>query len=151
VIVHPPRHLDYLRQFRTELRELREWRAEHPAEVPRPVFPEPGGMLPWGRADRECLLWVCDSADPDEWTVAVSNGGTWRYRYDENLLVVEEFDCGAVDFLIGLVTGEIKSQVLNPVGFLERAAGKPEPDQTRAVQAFLPLPEDEWRASVRRG
>ena len=142
VIVHPP-YADYLAQFETELDELREWRAAHPADVPRPVFPEPGGMLPWARAARECLLWVRDSADPAGWTVAVSNGGTWRYR--EELPVVEEFDRGAVEFLIGLVTGEIRSRVLNPRGFVTPA------ERGRVARAFQPLPQDEWLAYSQQG
>ncbi|WP_434443514.1 hypothetical protein [Lentzea sp. E54] len=69
--------------------------------------------------------------DPDQWTVAVSNGGIWRYR-DEP--VVEEFDCGAVEFLIGFVTGRIRSRVLAPT----------QDPWSRKVPAFRPIDEPEW-------
>jgi hypothetical protein len=140
VMVQPPYWVDgvpdQLVQFETELDELRDWRAKHPADVPRPVFPEPDGMIPWARALRECLLWVRDSPDPDRWTVAISNGGIWRAS--EGSPVLEEFDCGAVEFLIGLVTGQITSRVLNPSGT----------DENGLVPgiAFKPLSEDEWRS-----
>jgi hypothetical protein len=146
VIVHPPYQVhgvpDQLHQFETELDELRHWRAEHPADVPRPIFPEPNGMIPWARAARECLLWTRDSRERDRWTVAISNGGIWRY--DETSAILEEFDCGAVEFLSGLVTGRLTSRILNPVG--PEAAG---PDR---IAAFEPLPNDQWRAfSAREG
>lgn len=121
VIVQPPYQVDgvpdQLRQFETELGELRDWRAAHPADVPRPVFPEPDGMIPWARSSRECLLWARDC--PDRWTVVISNGGIWRY--DRDSAVLEGFDVGAVDFLIGMVTGQMTSQVLNPA----RQSGAP--------------------------
>lgn len=140
VTVQPPYLVDgvpdQLHQFQTELDELRDWRAAHPDDVPRPVFPEPNGMIPWARSSRECLLWTRDSADPDRWAVAISNGGIWRY--DRESASLEEFDLGAVDFLIELVSGRLTSRVLNP-------AGPDAPDLAR-VTAFQPVPEDEWRA-----
>lgn len=140
VIVHPPYLVngtpDQLYQFRAELDELRNWQAAHSADVPRPIFPEPGGMIPWARASRECLLWARDSARPDEWTVVLSNGGIWRYN--RHSPVLEDFDVGAIDFLIGLVTGQVTSKILNPRG----------PDRTGPdrITAFEPLPEDKWRS-----
>jgi hypothetical protein len=146
VIVHPPYRVggvpDQLHQFESEMDELRDWQAGHPADVPRPVFPEPGGMIPWARASRECLLWTRDSADPGRWAVAISNGGIWRY--DQDSPVLEEFPVGAVDFLLSLVAGRITSRVLNPEG----------PDQPGPARlaAFEPVPEDEWRSfSVSEG
>lgn len=140
VTVQPPYQVDgkpdQLYQFETEMAELRDWQAAHPADVPWPVFPEPGGMIPWARSGRTCLLWARDSPDPDQWTVVISNGGIWRY--DENSPVTEEFDVGAVDFLIRLVTGRTASRVLNPMG----------PDQSgpERIAAFQPTAEDEWRS-----
>ena len=140
-IVMPPHtvagKLDHLYQFSTEMRELRDWRDEHPEDVPHPIHPEPGGMIPWARAAREVLLWVREPGQsPDEWTVAVSNGGIWRC--DEIFPVVEEFDCGAVEFLVGLVSGTIVSKVL---------AGEPEnliAPPMAARHLFQPATEDDW-------
>jgi hypothetical protein len=128
VIVQPPYRvdgvLDHLYQFRTELDEAERWRREYPRDVPE-------GLVPWARSGRPGLFWVRQSMDPDQWTVAVSNGGIWRY-HDEP--VVEEFDCGAVEFLIGFVTGRIRSRVLAPT---------PDP-WSRKVPAFRPIDESEW-------
>ncbi|PWW63228.1 hypothetical protein [Actinokineospora spheciospongiae] len=128
---------DHLHQFRTEMRELREWQEEHPEDVPHPIHPEPGGMIPWARAAREVLLWVREPGQsPDEWTVAVSNGGIWRC--DEIVPVVEEFDCGAVEFLAGLVRGSIVSTVLT--GDPENLTSPP----LAARFPFRPVSEDDW-------
>lgn len=132
VIVQPPYRLDgvhdHLVQFETEVDEAESWRREHPEDVPE-------AMVPWARSGRPGLFWVPRSTDPDEWTVAVSNGGIWRYD-DEP--VVEEFDCGAVEFLLGLVTGRIHSRVLAPT--VEPPTGPPVPFP------FQPEDEREWFA-----
>ena len=134
VEVYPPYNKDYLAQYEEPMAELRVWRADHPADVRHPVFPDVGGMLPWGLAPRECFLWVRGSDDPEQWTVAISNGGIWRY--DNNFVVVEEFDLDAVGFLVRMVRGEITSQVLNPAGDTAAELGRP--------NAFTPLPEITW-------
>lgn len=69
------------------------------------------------------------SLDPEHWTVAVSSGGIWGY---EDAPAVEEFDCGAAEFLIRFVTGSLHSRVLGPV------------DDDSAVGGFRPIDEEEW-------
>lgn len=130
VVVQPPYRLDgvpdHMVQFETEVDEAERWRREHPEDVPE-------GLVPWARSGRPGLFWVRRRPDPDQWPVAVSNGGIWRYD-DEP--VVEEFDCGAVEFLMGFVTGQIHSRVLSPTG--EPQTGLPVP--------FQPEDEHEWFA-----
>ncbi|ATE55430.1 hypothetical protein [Actinosynnema pretiosum] len=126
---------DQLWQFQTELRELADWKREHPGDVPHPLLPDPLGLVPWGRGDQTCLLWARRSVDPDSWTVVASNGGLWR-RGDEP--VVEEFDCGAAEFLLGIVTGDLVSRVLDPVG--ERRPG----GVSAVSGAFAPLDRQLW-------
>ncbi|WP_112277245.1 SMI1/KNR4 family protein [Lentzea terrae] len=128
VIVWPPYRVDgvedHLYQFETEVHEAESWRREHPEDVPE-------GMVPWARSDRPGLFWVPRSPDPEVWTVAISNGGIWRYG-DEP--VVEEFECGAVEFLIGFVTGRLHSRVLSP-----RDDVRPGP-----MAPFRPIDEQKW-------
>lgn len=135
IIVHAPMvvngKVEYLRQFSTEMEELLDWRNLHPEDVRHPIHPEPGGLIPWARSDRACLFWVRNSPRPDHWTVAVSSGGIWRYD-DEP--VVEEFDCGAVDFLAKVTSGEIRSRVLAP----------DEDEPPRTGPGFSPLSVEEW-------
>lgn len=135
IIVHAPMvvngKIDYLRQFTTEVEELSDWRDLHPEDVRHPIHPEPGGLIPWARSDRACLFWVRNSPRPDDWTVAVSSGGIWRYD-DEP--VVEEFDCGAVEFLTKVTSGAIRSRVLAP----------DENESPRTSPGFSPLSAEEW-------
>ncbi|WP_026423758.1 SMI1/KNR4 family protein [Actinokineospora inagensis] len=129
---------DQVRQFETEMGELEDWRQSHPEDVPVPLFPEPGGVLPWARTSRPVLLWVRDHADPDRWTVAASNGGAWRIQPEDPVL--QYFPCGAAEFLLGFVTGDIWSRVLNP--------NDEEPDvppaRTSSSELFRAIPESEW-------
>lgn len=128
VIVWPPYRVDgvvdQLRQFETEVDEAEKWRREHPEDVPE-------AMVPWARAGRQGLFWVRRSPDPEQWTIGISNGGIWRYG---NEPVVEEFDCGAVEFLIGFVTGRLRSRVLAPLGDIRSVP----------VPAFWPIDERKW-------
>jgi len=143
--VLPPRPYldfpDHLHQFSTVMDELREWRRDHPDDVPRPLFPEPGGMVPWAHSDgNEFLLWVREPGQsPQEWTVAVTNQGMWRP--DDSNPVVEEFACSATEFLVGVVSGAITSEVLaRDMG--ELASLPPIPRR----QPFVPLTEEEWNS-----
>jgi hypothetical protein len=67
-------------------------------EVPYPLWPDPGGLLPFGGTDNgDTLFWLADGA-PADWRVVVSDRGAWDF---------EALDCGLTDFLAGLATGEI--------------------------------------------
>ncbi|SES15412.1 hypothetical protein SAMN05216188_123100 [Lentzea xinjiangensis] len=130
VIVQPPYRVDgapdHLHQFEIEMQETEEWRREHPQDVPEE------GMVPWARGDHQGLFWVPRSLDPQRWTVAVSSAGIWGL---DDVPAVEEFDCGAVEFLIGFVTGELHSRVLGPVEEDVLALDLP---------AFQPVREEDW-------
>lgn len=66
---------------------------------PYPLWPEPGGLLPFGKTDfGDCLFWL-PHGPPDDWGVVVWDRGMGHY---------EAFDCGLTDFLAGLATGEIE-------------------------------------------
>jgi hypothetical protein len=46
--------------------------ARRPEENPHPLFPAPGGLLPWGMTqDGDHLFWLTETADPDAWPTAV--------------------------------------------------------------------------------
>lgn len=68
-------------------------------ECPYPLWPDPGGLLPFGRTDNgDQFFWLCRGAPPD-WRVVV---------WDRGMLEYEMFDCDLTDFLAGIVTGDIK-------------------------------------------
>ncbi|MFL6140575.1 MAG: hypothetical protein ACJ72N_01735 [Labedaea sp.] len=144
IILQPPYHVDgvpdHLHQFGVEMNELSDWRREHPEDAPYALFPEPGGLLPWARSTHEAVFWLCDEPNPDRWTVAASNGGSWRAFDDDP--VVEEYGVGTVDFLIEMVTGQIRSRIINPIGYREWEAN---PEPPGPVKPFRPTPETEWR------
>lgn len=60
-----------------------------------PIYPEPGGLLPWGVDTKGGIyLWNTEAADSNLWTVVVYDGA-WR-----------EFDAGFLAFLIRLLHGD---------------------------------------------
>ncbi|MDO8379894.1 SMI1/KNR4 family protein [Phenylobacterium sp.] len=66
---------------------------------PYPLWPEPGGLLPFGKTDfGDYLLWL-PRGPPDAWGVVVWDRGMGEF---------EAFDCGLTDFLAGLATGDIE-------------------------------------------
>lgn len=68
----------------TGLDFLREIRASGESPFPYPVFPDPGGVLPWGsiRSPGQAF-WLTGSGDPDDWPVivAIEHGDHWE-RFD---------------------------------------------------------------------
>jgi hypothetical protein len=48
--------------------------------VPYPIFPEVGGLLPWGStANGDVCSWITDQGDPDRWPILIDDGeGSWE-------------------------------------------------------------------------
>lgn len=68
-------------------------------ELPYPLWPNPGGLLPFGGTDNgDELFWLPRGA-PADWGVVVWDRAFWGF---------EAYDCGLTDFLAGLATGEIR-------------------------------------------
>lgn len=65
---------------------------------PYPVWPEPGGLLPFGKTDYGDYLCWLTRGQPANWPVVVWGRGLWGF---------ETFDCDLTGFLAGLATGEI--------------------------------------------
>lgn len=63
-----------------------------------PIFPEIGGLFPWGN-DRNAVLYMWDTRrdDPNQWTIVLYDG-TWC-----------EFNCGFLQFLVNLLSGEYRN------------------------------------------
>lgn len=67
-----------LREFAEQtLGTLRKLREDLPAEVSHPLFPEQGGLLPWGVTDNNDFLWWLTRGEPDDWPVVVTDVGQW--------------------------------------------------------------------------
>ncbi len=94
--IHAPnvssRHARLVERAREICDDLRD------EERPYSLWPEPGGLLPFGRTDNgDYLCWLMQGA-PADWTVVVWSRGFYRF---------EAFDCDMTGFLAGLATGEI--------------------------------------------
>ncbi len=67
-------------------------------DLPYALWPEPGGLLPFGKTNYgDYLCWLTRGL-PANWGVVVWGRG---------FLTFEAFDCDLTDFLAGLATGEI--------------------------------------------
>ncbi|MFJ9847206.1 SMI1/KNR4 family protein [Kitasatospora sp. NPDC101155] len=76
-------------------REQVEGEDEFWDQDPTPVFPDPGGLLPWGRnSNHNHCCWLTTDPDPDKWPVAVF--------YDGEL---DHFDGGFAEFVATVLTG----------------------------------------------
>ncbi len=91
------------------LRELREHWDE---QCPYPLYPDPGGLLPWGGTDNGDVLFWLTVGRPDDWPTVVNEARGPLY---------EEYQASMTDFLAKLISGEIISDII-PYDFLDRAA-----------------------------
>ncbi|MGP4012751.1 hypothetical protein [Streptomyces sp. 4N124] len=88
---------DFLGFNRHRLDDLRTARESGRALLPYPVFPEPGGLLPWGfGVQDEHFFWATEDRDPARWPVVVSDSSFTRWS---------EFGGGIGEFLVEVASG----------------------------------------------
>jgi hypothetical protein len=96
-VFHPTtanRHFRLGDEISGQLDALRQVRDEG-ERIPYPLFPEDGGILPWGRTDNgDVCYWLRRGSDPDRWIVAVneSRGPDW-----------DEFEGSMTEFLVAVL------------------------------------------------
>jgi hypothetical protein len=79
------------------LESMRELRAAREGLFPYPIFPEPGGVLPWGSIRSPGVaFWLTGPGDPDDWPVVVAT---------EECDYWDRFDGTACEFLIAVTAG----------------------------------------------
>ncbi|MFC9331531.1 SMI1/KNR4 family protein [Kitasatospora sp. NPDC057015] len=67
---------------------------------PTPVFPDPGGLLPWGwNSNHNQCCWLTTGPDPEQWPVTVF--------YDDRL---DRFGGGFAEFLLTVLTGSYAAE-----------------------------------------
>lgn len=98
-------HLNLLSRYRIILDGDREIRESFPDDVPEPLFPEPGGLLPWAGTDNGDQLYWCTKGAPDSWSVVV-----WESRGPE----YESYSVSMTGFLCAWLRGEIQVPVFPP-------------------------------------
>jgi hypothetical protein len=65
-----------------------------------PLWPNPGGLLPFGGTDNGDELFWLPQGTPEDWKVVVWDRGMMRF---------EVLDCDLTDFLAGLATGAMSA------------------------------------------
>lgn len=77
--------------------DLIDDRRERSRIAPFPLYPDNGGLFPWGSTENGDICFWSPSSNPREWSVVVTNGGGLWWRYDGGML----------DFLVGVLTDSI--------------------------------------------
>lgn len=101
----PRPHVRLAEQVRLLGQTNRDLRADFPDFFPHPLFPEPGGLLPFARANTSHLYWVT-RGKPDAWTIVVMGRAEGEH---------EAYRFGAAEFLLRWLGGKLGRKV--PPGF----------------------------------
>ncbi|MBG0817873.1 SMI1/KNR4 family protein [Planomonospora sp. ID82291] len=68
---------------------------------PFPLYPETGGVYPWGSTDNgDYLLWLTNP-NPRNWSIVVTNGASW-WHYNGSF----------IEFIVGILSREIACPIL---------------------------------------
>jgi hypothetical protein len=95
------RYLNLLLEIKSILTALRELR-ESGEPCPYPLYPEPGGLLPFGKSDNgDALYWLTAGA-PERWPVVVNAARDPTY---------EKLECDMTDFLAGILSRRIRCSI----------------------------------------
>jgi hypothetical protein len=96
--------LNLIQQLEEELVPLRELKQEFGNNTcPYPIFPEEGGLFPWGRTDNGDVLFWKTSGSPVSWIVIIHEARSNNY---------EEFQLSMTSFYQAIVQGKINSKVI---------------------------------------
>jgi hypothetical protein len=104
-------NLNLLKQIQKQLDILSVLKNELGKECPYPLFPESGGLLPWGITDNGNVLFWRTIGSADDWNVVIGEGRGPEY---------EEFADTVTNFLRKLIVGDIESRII-PHDFLNRS------------------------------
>lgn len=93
---------EFLGYYAHRLEDMRQWRNNEPTRFPLPIFPEPGGLLPWGRSIRSDLFfWLTEGENPANWPIVATDSEFTNWA---------SFNRSVCDFLIDVVTGQYDGQ-----------------------------------------
>jgi hypothetical protein len=118
---------DFLGFYPFRLDDMRAWRASGRGTYPYPIFPEPGGLLPWASGPRlEQVFWLTADTDPDRWPVVLADAEFQRWGTHPG---------PAAAFLLDALEGRFDT---GPFGFDLAVAGQPPlvPDEAGLGAAF---------------
>ena len=73
-------------------------------DCPHPIYPEPGGVVPFGITDNgDVLFWLAEGEDPRGWPVVVNASRSSSYELHAKSMAA---------FIVGLVSGETTSTII---------------------------------------
>lgn len=106
-------YVNLVDQIRVRLDALRVIRDKYgPKECPYPLFPEKGGLLPWGATDNGDVLFWLTKGEPRHWAVIINESRSPLFeRHAESM----------TDLLAKLITGEVRSEIF-PEDFPDKEA-----------------------------
>lgn len=106
-------NLNLMKQIDSQTEQYRQARSELGEKYcPFPIFPEPAGLLPCGVTDNgDVFFWLMASDNPDDWQVVINETRSPEFETHSKQLT---------EFLAGVVTGEIESQII-PHDFIDQS------------------------------
>lgn len=95
-------HVNLGIQIRQKLDTLKQLASEWGEELPYPLYPAPGGLLPFGATDNGDVLYWLTSGSPDRWTVVVNEarGPDYDHHY-----------CSMTTFLAEVISGQRRCRI----------------------------------------
>ncbi|MFJ6141884.1 SMI1/KNR4 family protein [Kitasatospora sp. NPDC092286] len=85
----------------TEFRVQVEMEDEFRRQERTAVYPDPSGLLYWGRnTNHNHLCWITEGSDPDRWDVALWHRG-----------MIDRFDGGFAEFVVTVLEGRYRREV----------------------------------------
>lgn len=107
------KHLNLVEQISVSLEALKVLKEKWgDRQCPYPLYPESGGLLPWGITDNGDILFWFTVGHPDDWPIVINEARAPVYeKYEESM----------TSLLSKLISGEIVSDIF-PDDFLDRDA-----------------------------
>ncbi len=96
-------NLNFLRAADEILSAMRSLRDGGYEDIPFPLYPERGGLLPWGFTDNGDNLYWVTRGDSNEWPVVLNASRQPAYEY---------YDCSMTEFLAKVLQGELESHIM---------------------------------------
>ncbi len=104
--VYNPFSADKYISLDTQVQKTCEWRrrtkAEFPEDVPYPIYPESGGILPWGNDENGHDYYWLTQGSPDQWTVLADDVRGTGFSHH---------DCSMTGYLLGVLSKRVKPLV----------------------------------------
>ena len=93
-------YIALLPQVQTVCEMERDFKEREPDLVPYPIYPDPGGLLPWGNDENGNYYFWLTEGEPDEW--AVAQNGVRGKGYSTH-------PCSMTEFLTRVLQKKIKA------------------------------------------